>query len=154
MPRKGEKKEITWDIGPKGCFLVNSHARNMEAGGHIPFLFDGKLQNMHRIFYAYVYGPIPKGIVIRHTCDESNCVNLNHLIPGTQADNIEDMRSRGRAYKPTGSANPKSKLTEDQVRCIRTISYIYPRKELQKMFGISKAMLAKILNKIHWSHIE
>lgn len=41
-------------------------------------------------------GPIPKGLVVRHTCDVRECVNPDHLILGTQKDNIRDMHDRGR----------------------------------------------------------
>lgn len=35
--------------------------------------------------------------VVRHTCDNTVCTNPEHLVPGTQRDNIGDRRERGRA---------------------------------------------------------
>lgn len=35
--------------------------------------------------------------VIRHTCHNPACVNPEHLLPGTQADNVRDMLAAGRA---------------------------------------------------------
>ena len=40
------------------------------------------------------FGEIPKGMVIRHKCDNPNCCNIEHLEIGTQKDNIEDMIKR------------------------------------------------------------
>lgn len=148
------KKALTWTRNEKGCYIVTSHVcNNVKAGGHLRYKPNGKTVSIHRFLYEYIYGKVSKNLVIRHKCDTPKCINLNHLIVGTQADNVKDMYERKREFHPRGSLNSKSKLTEDQVRCIRTISYIFPRKELQEMFKISKAMLAKILNRSHWSHI-
>lgn len=37
--------------------------------------------------------------MVLHTCDNRWCVNPNHLIQGTQKDNIRDMWSKGRETK-------------------------------------------------------
>jgi hypothetical protein len=50
----------------------------------------------HRVAYELFYGPIPEGQVVRHKCDYGLCCNPAHLLVGTQADNLADMRSRGR----------------------------------------------------------
>lgn len=55
----------------------------------------------HRVSYEMRHGPIPDGLVIRHSCDNPNCVNPKHLSTGTQSQNMKDASSRGRL-------NPKS----------------------------------------------
>jgi len=56
----------------------------------------------HRYSYALVHGPIPEDTVIRHACDTPLCVNPDHLVAGTQADNIRDRVKRGRCSDRRG----------------------------------------------------
>lgn len=50
----------------------------------------------HRFIYEVIHGPIPDDLVVRHTCDNPPCVNPEHLLLGTQANNVQDMMDRGR----------------------------------------------------------
>lgn len=54
----------------------------------------------HRWSYQHYVGLIPDGLVIRHKCDNPPCVNPDHLLVGTQRDNIADAISRGRHSPP------------------------------------------------------
>jgi hypothetical protein len=49
-----------------------------------------------RIVWEYHNDTIPKGWVVRHTCDNPPCVNPDHLLIGTVRDNSRDMVERGR----------------------------------------------------------
>lgn len=112
----------------------------------------------HRLVYELVHGPIPPGLVIRHKCDTPECVEASHLEIGTQLDNVRDMFDRGRANKPKGSDNAKSRLSEEQVREIRA-SY-QPRTRgkgshcLAKRFGVSKPTIRAILSGESWRHLK
>jgi hypothetical protein len=54
----------------------------------------------HRLSYALANGLVTKGTYVLHHCDTPACVNPSHLFLGTQADNMRDMREKGRAYYP------------------------------------------------------
>ena len=54
-----------------------------------------------RHYYRHYNGEIPDGLVVRHTCDNTQCINPNHLLLGTHADNVRDKMERGR-HKPRG----------------------------------------------------
>ena len=41
-------------------------------------------------------GQIPKGLVIMHHCDNTRCINIDHLQAGTQRENLRDMIAKGR----------------------------------------------------------
>lgn len=74
------------------------------------------MQLAHRVVYCIANGldlSQIDGQVIRHKCDNTRCVNPEHLEIGTQQDNIRDTRIRGRVAHPR-------KLTYEQVLEIRT----------------------------------
>ncbi len=51
----------------------------------------------HKRSYIEHVGPVPKGQVVRHTCENKKCCNPAHLILGTQRDNYFDMSEEKRA---------------------------------------------------------
>jgi hypothetical protein len=57
---------------------------------------DGKTRVLHRAVWEEHHGPIPPGMVVRHSCDEPSCYEITHLVLGTYADNEADKRERGR----------------------------------------------------------
>lgn len=77
-----------------------------------PVIARGKNTNIrgHRYVYEWVYGKIPEGHVIRHSCDNPLCVNPEHLIPGLPVDNVKDMDERDRRYRKINAEVVKAVL--------------------------------------------
>lgn len=50
----------------------------------------------HRHVWETLHRPLLPGEVVRHTCDNPPCVAPEHLIVGSQRDNVADMIERGR----------------------------------------------------------
>jgi len=46
----------------------------------------GKL--LHRSEYKRLVGPIPEGLVIDHLCRNRSCINVEHMEPVPQAENL------------------------------------------------------------------
>jgi hypothetical protein len=95
-----------------------------------------------------------KGQVVRHTCDNRLCVNPEHLVIGSQADNVQDMHERGRAsdVRATGKDHGTVKLTEQQVLDIRSRTR-ESQRELAAEFGVSQYAIYSIIARKTWKHI-
>lgn len=52
---------------------------------------NSKFIRAHRFSYMHFKGEIPAGMCVGHSCDNSKCVNTDHLWLGTQKDNVMDM---------------------------------------------------------------
>jgi hypothetical protein len=48
----------------------------------------------HRFAWTVRNGPIPKGMLLCHRCDERRCVNPDHLFLGTWQVNMDDLKAK------------------------------------------------------------
>ena len=55
-----------------------------------------KVVRVTKASYELWCGLVPKGLLIRHACDNPCCVNPTHLSVGTQKQNMQDKVARGR----------------------------------------------------------
>ena len=54
----------------------------------------------HRIVYQLSHPEEDiTGLVIRHSCDNPKCINPDHLVSGTNLDNVSDRVARKRSYR-------------------------------------------------------
>jgi len=69
----------------------------------------------HRMSWILTYGEVPDGMKVLHKCDNTKCVNPEHLWLGTQKDNIQDMinKKRGLVGEKNGSSKLSDKETEE-----------------------------------------
>ena len=75
--------------------------------------YDGGHIYAHRLAYMLAVGPVD-GWQVLHTCDNPKCCNPAHLELGTHAENMRQMRERGRASRighpfAKGDENPARK---------------------------------------------
>ena len=87
---------------------------------------------------------------LRHKCDNSKCINIEHLELGTHTDNMRDIWDRGRSTH-VGENNSNAKLTSDQVDEIRRllVESNLSQEKIGKMFGVTQVLVSAIkLNKL------
>ena len=112
---------------------------------------------LHRIEYASFHNiTLKKGDVVRHRCDNPWCIEVSHLLLGTQLDNIRDTNIRGRARGGSnkGQDHPAVQLTEDEVLEIRR-RYADGETgvDLAREYGVGKSTVYSIVNRVTWRHI-
>lgn len=59
----------------------------------------------HRVSYELHFGPLPVGAYVLHECDTPACVRPDHLRAGTQSENMNECKARGR-LRPRGKPHP------------------------------------------------
>ena len=89
-----------------------------------------------------------------HTCDNPACVNPEHLVLGTQKDNVKDMWNKGRqgVKGMPGSKHPMAVLTEELVRQIKNNKQ-HTGKQLAAMYSVSPATVSMIKSGKIWKHV-
>lgn len=114
----------------------------------------------HRIAYCKSKGielSDIKGLVVRHTCDNPPCVNPEHLLIGTQGENMRDMVERGRCNPVYGEDNYHAKLTAQDVTDIRR--RYKPRcrvdgcRAMAREFGVCHKTIGEVVHNTRWRRI-
>lgn len=106
----------------------------------------------HREVYLRLVGPIPDGLLIRHSCDNPPCVNPAHLLPGTVADNSADMVERNRQAR--GLTHKKSKLRPEYVvdiRAQRAAGVSIAR--LARQYGVTPGTIYFVVQRVTWKQV-
>lgn len=133
-----------------GCWIaqcfIGSHGYAVLRGTTIP-----------RLIVARKIGrPLTTNEVARHTCDVPACINPDHLISGTHADNVRDMDVRNRrvSVPSYGTKHGLSKLTEADVRTIRQQrAEGATLKEIGRRFGINESTVSQVCKRKTWKHV-
>ena len=92
------------------------------------------------------------GMEALHSCDNPSCVAQAHLREGTHKQNMQDMVDRQRQSR--GESHPSSKLTEEKVIAIRSISKLgYTHEHIGCVFGITGKTVYSVVHRKTWRHI-
>ena len=141
---RGSKEERFWRyVDKRGEDECWNWTADCSRGGYGSMWDNDNRKNCfaHRYSYELHHGSIESGHHVMHSCDNKRCVNPKHLSQGTPARNTNDAIDRG--LRPAcaipvkfGEANPKSKLTLEQVKYIREHPEM-GHKQLGDMWGLS-----------------
>jgi hypothetical protein len=89
-----------------------------------------------------------------HSCGKGNdaCVNPRHLYWATKAQNDADKVRHGTI--PRGERLPQAKLTEADVRAIRSLAGTMDQREIAAKYGVHFTAVWKIINRQSWRHVQ
>ena len=129
----------------------------------------GRPRRAHRVAYALTHGSVPEGLLVRHTCDIPSCIEPEHLLAGTNADNTADAVARGRMAKgkrhgsktqpeawARGERNGHAKLGAAEVTEIkRRLRESCGRggSRLAREFGVTPQLISLIKQGKAWAHV-
>lgn len=127
-------------------------------GGYGRIRWEGKRLAVHRAMYESKYGDIPDEMCACHKCDNTRCVNPDHIFIGTRTDNNADKVSKGRqssgsAHSMSKERHPLAKLTQDQVDLIRSTTGI-SQYEMAATYGVSQSTISQIKNNLKWKDLN
>ncbi len=155
LARLCEKVVVTED----GCWEWSGH-RNERGYGRIGG--DGRrVLTVHRVVYQLCVGQTKRGYGVLHHCDNPPCCRPDHLFVGTQKDNMNDCRRKGRVAhnKAVGERNGQAKLDVEKVRYIRQRaadegkSYAL-QLALSRELHVAPRTIGKVINGERWGHVQ
>jgi hypothetical protein len=133
--------------GPRACHPWTAHRTRV---GYGKFSNGGETLAC-RWAYKHFVGPLQDGQDVLHRCDNPPCQNRDHWFIGDDRLNTEDKIRKERQWRPIGEKNVKAKLTEDQVREIRTSDL--SRQTLAVRYGVTVTTIAYAQTGKTWRHV-
>jgi hypothetical protein len=133
------RKKEKYKINPNTeCWIWQLYI-NDDGYGVMWYKEKDKAERAHVVFYIRSKGPIPKGKVLHHTCENPTCVNPEHLEPLTRT---EHKRKHGI-------------LNENSVRKIREMkkSGLSSRK-IATIVNASRSTVQNVLKKRTWKGVR
>ena len=133
--------------------IDHGHTTSLSPAGYkqLRYQTNGGHRSLHRKVYAQhrdLSAIDIEGQVVRHTCDNTRCVNPEHLLIGTLADNNRDRAERGRSTKVHPALR---RLTDSDAAEIRRICVPSPKggrssnpssyAALARRFGVGHATI-------------
>ena len=133
------------------CAPCQDHWRAKDKFGYHrvhPNYFDG-YRLLHRYRYAKYYRvDLTPEEVIRHRCNNAWCIEITHLIKGTQKDNLRDTYS-------TETPFSGAKLTREKALEIRKLygTTNLSQRKIGEMYGVAESTISRIVNGQFWRKV-
>lgn len=129
------------------------YARSTQGYGNL--WRDGKVRRVHQLVCLDINGEQPApGYEVAHECGNGHlgCVAPRHLSWKTRKENMFDRIRHGTS--PRGERCGKAKLTEMQVREIKSLEGKIGSRRLSRMFGVSRSTIIAIRHGKSWNWMD
>lgn len=164
-------QSVPYYLGLDQCWIWNGVPHG---SGYSLFQANHKQVGAHIVSWVIHNGPIPIGMHVLHKCDVRTCTNISHLFLGTNKDNMDDKKRKGRnaggerfsdilrrtkKEKPwtvcRGVRQRCSKLNDDKVREMRRLRDVdrLSLKQLSEMYGVSIGIVWSTCTRKLWKHV-
>ena len=112
----------------------------------------GTTQKVHRVMYEHSVASIQHGMKICHSCDNPPCCNPAHLFQGTDAENREDARQKGRL--PHGERAPTAVISDSvAIEVIERLMRRESHRSIARLLGIKPSVVHDIHAGRTWRHL-
>lgn len=133
--------------------LTWPYAKGSDGAGVVTY--DGRQQSAAAVMCLLAHGEPPTPLhEAAHNCGKGHqaCINPGHLRWATRSENHADKHIHGTAL--CGERHPWARVTEDDVRFMRSMKGRMPVPEMAKRFGIGRAAVYAILSGKNWPHVS
>jgi hypothetical protein len=136
--------------GPDECWLWTGF---QNPKGYGMFRVNKLIFLAHRIAYFLGYGVDPGPLLlVCHKCDQPLCQNPAHLFLGTNDENMQDAKSKGRIL--FGESQPNAKLKEAEIIEIRRLYASGLRlREIAAKLSVPLGTIGVIVCRRTWRHV-
>lgn len=117
---------------------------------------ENRCERANRISYEITFGKIPSGVHCLHKCDNTKCINPEHLFLGTHQENMHDKIKKGRAKYdgPKGTRCAQHKLQDYEVKeILDLLNKNHTQISISRKYGICQQTISKIKTNQTWLHI-
>jgi hypothetical protein len=135
---------------PNGCWEWTGYRHRQQYGR---FKWQGQMRLAHRLSWEFTHGPISSGLHVLHRCDNTPCVNPEHLFLGHHNENMSDMHRKGRHAHGERAGN--SVLRNRDILKVKALhaTGLLSHSELALIAGVDKSQISRIINRKTWKHV-
>jgi len=118
---------------------------NLDKDGYGLIRDGGKRLRTHRVAWMLHYGETPT-LNVLHKCDNPRCCRVDHLFLGTNADNVADKVSKGRARG--GNDGACRKVDSDMAHFMFILAVEgHTHRAIAKRLGVSRWTVGEYLRR-------
>lgn len=130
------KECLLSNVRQNGECIDHTYSLSRVTKGYPRIEYMGHKYCTHILAWALVNGDPPEGLEVHHSCDNTRCININHLSVGTHAENMRQAVERNRtSHDPVHSLVKISKEDYEDIQGFRDIGM--PVKQIADIYGVT-----------------